>query len=75
MDPFRERRKMEISWGMLSIRVFNGLVGKTPHYVTLRCSYWPLKRKIIGVVKMFVLLNDLLTEKEKMDNIIFEKHT
>ena len=53
---------MKRSRRLLSLKTFNGLVGKNPQYVTFTCSYCHIKGKLIDVGKRLGLQDGLLTD-------------
>ena len=72
IDPFGEKKIVKTSRGLLSIKIFDGYVGKVPQYVTFTCSYY-FKGKFIDVGKMLGLENSIL--KDSMDHSLIKIDT
>ena len=73
IDSCRKKRFAKTSGGILSMKIFNGYVGKVAEKVTSNLSYRQLKRKLMDIVKMLRFQNALL--KDFRDHSSIEKDT
>ena len=72
IDPYREKKIVKTSGGLLTIKISIEYVKKIPQYVTFTRSHCNLKEKLTHLGKLFVFQDGLL--KDSIDHSLITKN-